>query len=379
MNIEEELARRSRRGKPRGADAVFDGAVSDQTQPNQSTSIDVSSHRSFPGGRVFSVAASIVAVVGMSVLFFVSQRSSPQDISTAASESSVTEPSTGSTTSIREDVVEVEPPVDEPETTPDTATDGVDGSAPVVFNPSSYDPGDYNTVDRGFDDLTVVSEGADRWSVNVTQNGHGNVLVRPKQPFTAADGMIVVEADVAAGREEYGQQTWVELIVSTDSSPDDTSGIFGFDYFESEISIGCRIEANHNVVCDQRVGANPSTNWTASWFEPAGQTSFGGNDSVDNRQFFRHCATGADPRDCLDRFRLELTVDRLTLFVNGVKYFEQSDFDTSKQISSELFSQQFFVYAVSSVTPRSDNDVSFNWGRLAVNPPGEPTASPYYP
>ncbi len=372
MNIEEELARRSRRGKPRGADAVFDGAVSDQTRQNdfesrRSTVRNPTVRHSWSGSRIVASAACIAAA-GVAAALLLSRQPSDEETATAPATvlSEVTTTQTTNPTELGK------PEVEEPQK-PSTTVTGGDAE-----KSSSFLASDYRIDGRSVDEFSVQAETGDRWTASVSRAGHGSVFVRPDQAFTAVDNMIVIEADVAAGREEYNQDTWVELIATTGSQPDDSSQIFGQDYFENETSIGCRIEATHNVHCSQKVPDNPDASWSASWFDQVGRDSFGGNDTVDNRQHFRHCDEGADPEGCLDRFRLEITSNRLTLYVNGLRYFEQSNFESAKQLSDDILNGEFFVYAVSTYTPRSSEQIRFDWGKLTVNPTTGPTASPYF-
>ena len=69
--------------------------------------------------------------------------------------------------------------------------------------------------------------------------------------------------------------------------------------------------------------------------------------------------------ECRDLFRLELTRTSLTLFVNGVKYFEQTGIPP---LPDKFFNGELFVYFASVVVSHPAEAIRFHWDDIRVNP-----------
>ncbi len=70
-------------------------------------------------------------------------------------------------------------------------------------------------------------------------------------------------------------------------------------------------------------------------------------------------------RDCLDRFRIELTADSVTVSVNDRVQLRQTALPT---MPSELIDGELFVYSGSVFARHPDPAIRFDWARLIVNP-----------
>jgi hypothetical protein len=114
-----------------------------------------------------------------------------------------------------------------------------------------------------------------------------------------------------------------------------------------------------------------------SSFEQVGTSSFGG--APDNAgpldKAWRTC-NGTDPDiNCRDRFRMELTKTSVTIYVNGVKYFEQRGLKVP--FPDALVNGNVYVYFAGWEVRQSADTIRYHWDHLAVNPGAGPlTAAP---
>jgi hypothetical protein len=237
--------------------------------------------------------------------------------------------------------------------------------------------------------------------------GQSNVggTVRPDRSFAFEAGKLVVEADVAAGEMSYansGDVVFPEIDISQAANPNPslsavTDPLYGYGQFGGSWTVGCRLDAsksgNNPVICAVESAARtvvdnasvcnqsaPSRIMEISDFEVCGSTHHGGSGGgVD-----RSCPPNTPYDGCLDRFRLEITKTGLTVYVNGVLYFEDANWDAAHQLPDSMISGQSYVYFTDWVSSANTNMFRFNWERLAVNPHNPdgslmgPSASPTF-
>jgi hypothetical protein len=230
----------------------------------------------------------------------------------------------------------------------------------------------------------------DHWMVDVRGRdrpgddpGFGGVMMRPDRSFRFEDGRLVVEADVAAGIEEYAGNAWPELVVTTAAAPTAVAADYGYGYgqFQGAWSVGCRLNSFRGPICALLGPAPPYTDarrWEVSSHQQEGgaQIFQGGPFEPELDRAWRVCR-GTDPdANCRDRFRLELTRDSLTLYVNGVRYFAATGFAPGSQMDALVNAPQTYVYFASWIYRPPVDTVRFHWDRLAVNPGTPPSAIP---
>jgi hypothetical protein len=254
------------------------------------------------------------------------------------------------------------------------------------LNLADLGPG-YRTFDVGSIGRTRHWRHADHWMVDIEGNAPGGPppwdfgasMMRPDQTFRFINGMLVIEADVAAGVEEYQGVAWPELVVTTAAAPTQIrpNGTYVYEAFPNHWTVGCRLQADGAPTCallDNTAGGDSTARvWEISHFQcgntqgPFCTGKFGGHpSSVPN--VHRFCR-GTDPDvACRDRFRWEITKDRLTIFVNGVKYMEHSGFDPRIQIPDALLNADVYVYFGGFLFKTGRPVTRFHWDRIAINP-----------
>jgi hypothetical protein len=90
----------------------------------------------------------------------------------------------------------------------------------------------------------------------------------------------------------------------------------------------------------------------------------------------RFCA-GSDPDlNCRDRFRWEISQNRLAWYVNGVLYMEHTDFEPNRQLPSALLNSDLYVYFGSFLFHPDASVVRFHWDRIAINTASAPAPTP---
>ena len=228
---------------------------------------------------------------------------------------------------------------------------------------------------------------ANHWMVDVApgtrsnwQSSTGGTVMRPNQPFWQVNNKIVVEADFAAGHQDYRDlQGWGELIVTTAPAPTGyrQDGFYGYEFFPGNYTLGCRLQADRHTICalmdnTERGATNGGRIWEMSFFQEVGhRRNVGGYPTAENDAFWRICAAEGDgDAGCRDRFRMELTRDTIKLFVNGYEWFSQEGIPA---LPDELFNGTFYTYFASMVGEPKAQVMRFHWDRLAVNPLTGPT------
>ena len=270
---------------------------------------------------------------------------------------------------------------------------------PVVCRPLSSGPSTFvNGANRWVDEfdhgLSFASMGAgyqtyeaandsvhwrhaDHWMVDLVTDGlHAGAVMRPDRSFRFVDGKLVVEAVSAAGMDVYGNEVWPEIVVSAAPEPTFVGGLYTFDMFPEGSTIGCRLQSSRWPICalkanDGRagsfgVGEESTRLYEISQFQVEGDSVYGGapfGEELD--EAWRVCRRSDPDGLCRDRFRMELTRTSLTLYVNDVKYFQQTGL---RALPDDLFNGDVYVY-FNGMAVRASGDVArFHWDRIAVNP-----------
>jgi hypothetical protein len=220
----------------------------------------------------------------------------------------------------------------------------------------------------------------------------GGGMMRPDRSFRFENGKLVVESDVAAGITQYGPggaDIWPEVVVTPAPAPTGKipDSLYAYGQFGGTWSFGCRYQPTRVPVCslynpDGQPG-NPSLFgtpagrvWEMSNFEEVGTTNFGGypDNGGPLDKAWRTC-NGTDPDiNCRDRFRMELTKTSVTIYVNGVKYFEQTGLKVP--FPDALVNGNVYVYFAGWEVRQTAETIRFHWDHLAINPAGGPTSAP---
>jgi hypothetical protein len=223
----------------------------------------------------------------------------------------------------------------------------------------------------------------------------GGAAMRPDRTFRFQNGTLVVEADVAAGIREYAGTAWPEIVVTTAPAPTEIrrDGTYVYEAYSGHWTLGCRLGAEGVITCallDDTAGGDATARvWELSHFQcgnAGGSTytggcasSYGGHPSMVPGAM-RFCV-GSDPDlNCRDRFRWEISKDRLAWYVNGTLYMEHWDFPPNRQLPAALLDAELYIYFGSFLFKPDAPVVRFHWDRIAVNAAGapapQPTASP---
>ncbi len=207
----------------------------------------------------------------------------------------------------------------------------------------------------------------------------GAVMMRPDRSFTFENGKLIVEADVAAGMEAYGVLAWPEIIVSTGLAPIGRvrNGTYGYDMFPQDWTLGCRLDSSRHPVCalKKNNGTNNEAStrvWEMSYFQKVGSYVFGGNEHDGRGDYWRVCKKSDPDRLCRDRFRLELTRTSVTLYVNGIKYFQQTGIPP---LPNAMVNGNIYVYYAGTHVRHPAEALRFHWDRLTVNTYQPPSAA----
>ena len=232
---------------------------------------------------------------------------------------------------------------------------------------------------------------ANHWMVDLAtrrineapEQSSGAAFLRPDQTFQFENGKLIVEADVAAGMSAYEVNVWPEIVISMADRPlgfTPGSSLYAYDMFPEDWTLGCRLQATRHPICALKDNSGnfeahkgPGMVWEMSWFQHVGTNTYGGN-ALDGRgDYWRECDYDEPDIKCRDRFRLELTRTSLTLYVNGIKYFQQTGIPP---LPDALFNGNVYVYFASTVWKHPADTIRYHWDRIAVNPEGPPTAAP---
>ena len=222
---------------------------------------------------------------------------------------------------------------------------------------------------------------ADHWMVDIAPDapdarwptGAGGALLRPDRSFRFANGRLRVEADFAAGHQDYADlAAWGEIVVTTAPAPGGyrRGGIYGYEMFPGHHTLGCRLQADRHMICSLMDNSAASAldggrTWEMSFFQKVGRRVHGGGPWGPGGEAFRTCAADdvADV-DCRDRFRLRLGARSVSVDVNGVRYFSQRGIP---RLPDALLDGDVYVYLASIVGRSGADVVRFHWDGVAVN------------
>jgi len=258
---------------------------------------------------------------------------------------------------------------------------------------------------RVFEDLNganIVSKHevvGDHWIVDESQPFGGMAMLSPDRTFQFENGKLIVEGDVSAGELAYGGTFWEEFVVTTASAPDQFPADapeqqYAYGHFHRFPTFGCRFQPSAENTCAGFLGAQvdyPANGlpfiptfdkppcfsltsdrlWELSFFQDCGDNFGGvhfGGFSDPSRSVWRACTDNQDYDPCLDRFRMELTKTGFVLYINAIRYFEDSGWDSLHSLPDSLIGGNVYVYFADVGVSRSDAPVRFHWERLAVNP-----------
>ena len=196
----------------------------------------------------------------------------------------------------------------------------------------------------------------------------------------------MIEAEVAAGVVDYQGIAWPELVVTTAAAQTQLrpNGTYVYEAFPGHWTVGCRLQADGAPTCallDNTAGGDSTARvWEISHFQcgntqgPFCTQKYGGHPAV-VPNVHRFCQ-GTDPdTNYRDRFRWEISADKLTLYVNGTRYMEHAGFDPSIRIPPALLSSDVYVY-FGDFLFKSRPVTRFHWDRIAINPGSPPGPAP---
>jgi hypothetical protein len=256
----------------------------------------------------------------------------------------------------------------------------------------------------------------DHWIDDNQLRYNGGAMMRPDRTFDFENGKLIIEGDASAGKQVYGGDQWIEFTVTTAPSPDRYTADapeqgYAYGRFHGFPTFGCRFQNGGENTCSGFLGnstANyPANNlpfqptgdrppcfslasdrlWELSYFQSCGSNFDGvhfGGFSDPAHSVWRSCAPTQDYDPCLDRFRIELSKTGMVLYVNGIRYFEDSGWDAQHALPDSLVNAPVYVYYDDWGQGGGPGAVRFHWERLAVNAHGAngqflpPSASPSF-
>lgn len=232
------------------------------------------------------------------------------------------------------------------------------------------------------------------WMTDVKGGFTGGSSIRPDRSFRFENGKFVVEGDFAAAIPEYGEDTWGEITIT--SAPEPTGviadSLYAYGQFGGHWTVGCRLQGSRVPVCAVEGPSESSPPSAArcssipgyyrviemSFWQNCGSETMGGYPSGAAGEAWRECVPGGPDMDCRDRFRLEVTKDSLTLYVNGVKYFEDARWPAAHQLPDSFINGDVYVYQSNWQVRAADRAYRYHWDHFAVNPPNGPTPGEWY-
>lgn len=291
----------------------------------------------------------------------------------------------------------------------DSFQNGVSGTAPAAISPSQYVLQDRAGVDSGLTEHWTMNG---YWGSDAAKTGtfDGDDL-SPAESFSFQNGKLVLEGDVAAATPGFvdgngADNVWAEMDWSTRQLQDPSNtndALYSYGYYKGAWAAGCRLQASRSVTCaveaDHDLASTtgdqapcfsdpPARVMEISGFQQCGSTHSGMSVSFGApANAWRVCPRGqVDP--CLDRFRLEWSATGLVVYVNGIKFGEDSGWDKTVgfALPPAIVDGATPVYAHFSDWGvfKDPNVYRFHWQRVAVNPhngdgtPAGPTASPTF-
>ncbi|HEY6959275.1 MAG TPA: hypothetical protein VI814_10650 [Candidatus Limnocylindria bacterium] len=198
---------------------------------------------------------------------------------------------------------------------------------------------------------------------------NGGSLMRPDEAFHFDDGKLVVQFDVSAGMTAYGERVWPEVVVTTAPRPStrETNGWYAAGQFGGAAAIGCALPADRLSEC-RIYDADKITAWLSAQSAAGAPSVYGGTPLGERAAAWRLCRPTDPDASCRDHFRLELTRDSVSLFVNGVKYMQHAGLPSASQLPAELLTQPVYVYFASWAYLPEATVARVHWGAIAINP-----------
>lgn len=221
---------------------------------------------------------------------------------------------------------------------------------------------------------------ANHWMVDIapsSTSGVGGAMIRPDATFTFQNGVLSVEHVVSAGHQDYTVNDWHEVILTNAAAPqtDYYKGLYGYEQFTGSWSLGMRMQADRlPIVALFRPDGTRA--WEASFWQLAGKSNYGGGPWGELATVWRECQKGTMDMGCRDAFRWEVRPTAITLYVNGVKYWDQTGLP---QLPDELITGNTYVYAASIAWREPAQVVRYHWDNMRINVPmgsPEPTMTP---
>jgi hypothetical protein len=226
--------------------------------------------------------------------------------------------------------------------------------------------------------------GANDWIDNFVQDGSGPYRFQNEDfDYRVYDGPDNSLGSIGRSRHLVLGDKWV----------DDNEQKYAYGHFNLSPTFGCRLQDGGTFTCAAftgtgSLGQTPNTSdrapcfslqddrlWELSFFQGCGNyfpggIHYGGSPTIDNLgQFFRQCSPSDTYDKCMDRIRVEITRRSMVWYVNGVRYFEDSGWDSLHQIPDAIFTQPVYVYFSDFNTIDSSvHAFRFHWERLAINP-----------
>ncbi len=232
------------------------------------------------------------------------------------------------------------------------------------------------------------------WMVDMRDAFTGGSSMRPDRSFKFQNGKLVVEADFAASIPEYGGETWGEITITSASAPTGViaDNLYAYGQFGGHWAIGCRLQSDRTPVCaieGPRADSPPSTGKCfaieggyrvaeMSWFQHCGSINNGGYPTGELDKAWRKCKPDGPDMLCRDRFRMEVTKSSLTLYVNGVKYFEDANWPAAHQLPDSFVNGDVYVYQSNWQNRGGSHAFRYHWDHFAVNPPNGPEPSEWF-
>lgn len=185
------------------------------------------------------------------------------------------------------------------------------------------------------------------------------------------------------------------MVISNGPNPTGVvpDGNYAYGQFGGYWTFGCRIGGgdSRNPTCalyaptkqnfegNGAFGTSDGRLFETSNFQNVGtQTYYAPYDSANPTYtgYWRLCGAVDPDVNCRDRFRLELTKSSITLYVNGIRYWEQKNMPTQVQFPDTFMNNPVYIYAASWMVVQSSQPIRYHWDRLAINPTSTPLASP---
>lgn len=214
--------------------------------------------------------------------------------------------------------------------------------------------------------LDVYSGSADDFAVGPN---NGGALMRPEAPFRFENGRLVIEVDVAAGMDSYGDHAWPEIVVTTAEAPTpyETNGWYAAGIFGGYPVVACGLPADRLSECRIYDRDAIAARLNAGSASGAALAEGGAPTTPARDAAWRTCTPRQADELCRDRFRLVLEKDTVTLSVNGVHYMEHRGLPEAARLPDELLRSSVYVYFASWTYLGDPAVVRFHWGRIAIN------------